>query len=349
MIFLFFLLPQALCASGQANVFIYHRFADPRFPSTDISTADFKAHLELLKQERFAVVTLGEVVDRLDSGLPLPERCAVISVDDAYRSFLTVAWPLLKSYGYPATLFVSTDSVGGDEFLSWQELRQLQDEGVEIGNHTASHGYLLHERAGEGAAAWAARVAEDIRRAQQALTVRLGKAPTLFAYPYGEFSTPLADLVKQLGFRAAFGQQSGVVGVSTERFRWPRFPVGGGYAGVEDFRQRLFMRPLVVDAVTADSRYPAGENPPLLRFRLPQESIEPASLRCFVPGQPECLVRRVAGDDGLYEARATLPLAEKRSKYTLTARDRQGRSWYWYSHLWVRAGEYRLAGQVAAG
>ena len=126
---LLLLLPPGAFAADQAVLFIYHRFDDPRYPSTDISDRDFQAHLELLKREKFSVVTLARVVDSFEGGAPLPERCAVITVDDAYRSFLTVAWPLLKRYGFPATLFVSTDAIGGREFLSWEELRRLRDEG----------------------------------------------------------------------------------------------------------------------------------------------------------------------------------------------------------------------------
>lgn len=332
------LLPQLVCAFSQATVFIYHRFADPRHPSTDISAEDFQNHLQLLQQEGFTVVTLGRVVESLLGGEPLPARCAVISVDDAYRTFLTTAWPLLQRYNFPATLFVNTDSIGGGEFLSWAELRQLQKDGAEIGNHSASHAHLLDRLSGEGMLAWEKRVAADIQRAQQALEDNLGGAPTLFAYPYGEYSAALAELVQRLGFRAAFGQQSGVIALNSNRYALPRFPVGGDYSGRTDFRSRLFLKALAIEEVASDSLYLAADNPPRLRFRLHQAGVDPATLRCFVPGQPDCKVSEISGEAGTYEAVAVRPLAEQRSKYTLTASDRQGRSWFWYSHLWVREG-----------
>ncbi|MEJ2520623.1 MAG: polysaccharide deacetylase family protein, partial [Desulfuromonadales bacterium] len=139
-----------LAQADQANVFVYHRFNDARFPSTNISSEDFRTHLELLHANDFTVLTLGEVMSRLDSGRSLPPRCAVITVDDAYQTFLTDGWPLLQRFGFPATLFVSTDTVGGTDYLDWQELRQLRRQGVEIGNHSASHAYLLDQRAAPG-------------------------------------------------------------------------------------------------------------------------------------------------------------------------------------------------------
>ncbi len=335
MLFLF-LLTGLSAFADQANVFTYHRFNDSRYPSTNISIEDFQAHLDLLSQERLSVLTLGQVVDKLQKGLSLPPRCAVITVDDAYRSFLTDGWPLLKQYGYQATLFVSTDTVGGGGYLGWQELRQLQDAGIEIGNHSANHAYLLDRLPSESNANWKNRVTADLRRSQQDFENHLGSAPKLFAYPYGEFAPELVALVKSEGFTAAFGQQSGVVTPGQDFFRLPRFPVGGGYASLDEFRSKLFMKRLAVRVISPDSSVIHNENPPKLRFYLNQENVDNRTLRCFVSGQPVCLIREVPGEEGMYEAEASEPLSGRRSKYTLTASDLNGKSWYWFSQPWVQ-------------
>lgn len=322
--------------ADQANIFVYHRFSDSRYPSTNISLQDFRAHLDLLYQQEFTVIKLGQVIDRLRKGVSLPQRCAVITVDDAYRSFLTDGWPLLKSYGYPVTLFVSTDTVGGGDYLNWKELRDLQDEGVELGSHSAGHVYLLDRLDSESAADWSARVSEDISRAQHAFESHLEMSPNLFAYPYGEFSPELVDLIKDAGFDAAFGQQSGVITAGQGFFRLPRFPVGGVYSALSEFRSKLFMKRLPVDVVTPETTVIKDENPPKLRFYLNFEGLNKNSLRCFVPGQSDCQLRLVNEEDGLYEVKAMQPITGRRSKYTLTASDRHGKSWYWFSQLWVR-------------
>ncbi|MDH3454596.1 MAG: polysaccharide deacetylase family protein, partial [Desulfuromonadales bacterium] len=250
---IFLLLLGSPAFADQANVFIYHRFNDPRYPSTNISLQDFRAHLELLAQQGFNVLKLSQVVELLQQGLLLPQRCAVITVDDAYRSFLSGAWPLLKEYGYPATLFVSTDTVGKGGYLDWQELRLLQAEGVEIGNHSASHAYLLDRLVSENEADWTARISEELVRSQQDFENQLGSSPKLFAYPYGEFSPELVELVKAAGFAAAFGQQSGVVGAGQDLFSLPRFPMGGVYASIAEFRSKLFMKRLDVRVMSPAS------------------------------------------------------------------------------------------------
>lgn len=331
-----------------ANVFVYHRFNDSRYPSTNIATEAFKGHLEILRTERFTVLTLGQVVERLRQGEPLPQRCAVISIDDGYRTFLTDGWPALRQYGYPATLFVSTDTVGGDDFLSWQELRQLQEDGVEIGNHSASHAYLLDRLPDENASDWRARITEDLKRSRIAFEKNLGSSPNLFAYPYGEFSSELAGLVEATGFTAAFGQQSGVITVGQDLFTLPRFPVGGSYSDPAEFRSKLFMKGLEVNRYHPQDTIIAEENPPKLKLYLNVGSVDESTLRCFVPGQAECLLKEIPGVDGGYEVKASSQLVGRRSKYTVTASDRYARSWYWYSHLWVMPRRVDMADQPVA-
>jgi hypothetical protein len=289
-----------------------------------------------LQQEQFVVLTLGQLIDSLQNGKGLPQRCAVITVDDAYHSFLTDGWPLLKEYGYPATLFVSTDTVGGGDYLTWQDLKALQEEGVEIGNHSASHAYLLDKLPDESGPGWAARVSEDIRRSQLAFERHIGASPELFAYPYGEFAPELIALVKRAGFAAAFGQQSGVITAGLDIFQLPRFPMGAGFTSPDEFRNKLFMKSLPVEVVSPESPVIKGENPPKLKFYLNDASVDARTLSCFVPGQSDCLIRQVDEVSRLYEVEASRPLAGRRSKYTVTASDTRSKSWYWYSQLWVR-------------
>jgi peptidoglycan/xylan/chitin deacetylase (PgdA/CDA1 family) len=321
-----------IASAGQANVFVYHRFGDSRFPSTNISIENFQSHLEILQKRDFTVLTLGQILDRIKSGESLPQRCAAITVDDAYRSFLTNGWPLLKSFGFPATLFVSTDMVGGKDYLGWQELKNLRDEGVELGNHSASHAYLLDRVKGGD---WQAGVLGDIERSQQAFARNLGFKPRFFAYPYGEFAPELVALVRQAGFDAAFGQQSGVLTPDQDHFRLPRFPTGGVYTKSEEFKAKLLMKHLPVKVISPASTLLDAENPPKLVFSLADGPYDKRTMRCYVPGQPECRVNRVPGEDNLYEVQANSPLAGRRSKYTITASGGSEGGWYWFSQLWV--------------
>lgn len=300
-----------------------------------IPLKDFRAHLDTLKAGGYAVLPLADIVHRLRSGAPLPERCVAITVDDAFRSFLHGAVPLLREFGYPATLFVNSGEMDGPDYLSWEELQRLAKDGIEIGSHSATHGYLLDRKPGETGAAWRQRIKAEIQRSQEELTARLGRAPRLFAYPYGEFSRELMEVVRELGFVAAVGQQSGVIGRGQELFALPRFPAAGGYGPVSEFRDRLRFRALPLKVLSPIDTLIGAVNPPVWRVQLDVSSIDPRTVRCYVPGQAPARVIAIDPAAGIYEVKALSPLPSRRSKYTLTATDRKG-NWLWFSQLWVR-------------
>lgn len=329
------LAPSAALSADQATVFIYHRFGDPRHPSTNTSLTEFRAHLEALRSGGYQVLPLVEIAERLRDGRPLPERCVAITVDDAFRSFLKGAVPLLREYGYPATVFVNSGEMEGPDYLSWEELTRLAQAGIDIGNHSAAHSYLLDFRPGESRESWRQRVKTEIGRAQDELTARIGRAPRLFAYPYGEFSAELIEVVREFGFVAAVGQQSGVMARGQDLFALPRFPAGGSYGALEQFRDRLRYGALPLRTLSPADAVVGKSNPPLWRVQVDTAVIDPRTLRCYVPGQPQARITPVDAAVGIFEVRAAAPLQDRRSKYTLTGTDRYGR-WYWFSQFWVR-------------
>lgn len=334
--FLFLSVFAQAALGGQVNSFIYHRFDEDRYPSTNISSTIFKQQLDYIKENDITVVALPEIVDRLRSGEALPERAIALSVDDAYRSFYDVAMPLLREYQFPVTLFVNTDAVGSQGYLDWGELRELMAQGVEIGNHTASHAYLVEMREGESVELWLQRLRADISRAQQALRQNLGIEARLFAYPYGEYSDQVVRLVEEMGFAAAFAQQSGVIHASHNLYTLPRFPMGGPFASFSGFVNKLKMDPLLVTEVKPFDPV-IRNNPPQLELTLGQVVAPAAVINCFVQGDNRCWVEKhPKRGPGHYTVRAEQPLEGRRNKYTLTFQGKDG-TWQWYSHLWINA------------
>ncbi len=322
-------------SAGQVNVFIYHRFDETRYPSTNISTDTFREQLEYLKQNNIEVLPLSEVVRRLRSGDSLPDSAAALTIDDAFSSFYTSGMPLLREYGYPATLFINSDAVSTSGYMNWDQIREVVADGIEIGHHTASHPYLVEKKEGESDLQWQQRMQGELSRASEQFKTELGLSPELFAYTFGEYSAEVMALVKDSGFSAAFAQQSGVIHDESELFALPRFPMGGPFATLAGFVQKLKMQALKVQEVEPADPV-VGQNPPVLTLKLQDPALARNAINCFVQGDNSCRVNRVAGQDGWIEITAEKPLSGRRNKYTLTVQTQDG-SWAWYSHLWINA------------
>ena len=164
----------------------------------------------------------------------------------------------------------------------------------------------------------------------------LGSKPTLFAYPFGEYSSGVVEIVKKFGFKAAFAQQSGVIHPEHNRYILPRFPMGGPFATLKSFKTKLAMQPLVV--TEADPFDPViQDNPPVLHLQISGKQIDPRRFNCFVQGENRCWVEADdANKPGRYRVIAEKPLTGRRNKYTLTLQAGQG-GWLWYSHPWINA------------
>ncbi len=260
---------------AQSAVFIlYHRFGESRYPSTNIRLDQFDAQLNYLKSHGFHVLPVPTIIDRLKHHEPLPDKTVGIMVDDAYDSVLYEAWPRLKKYGFPFTLFVATDPIDKNysDMLTWKQIKILADAGVTIGNHTASHRHLNRISVKQALA--------DIKKAQNRIVAETGQKPTLFAYPYGEYSLALKNAVKKLGFDAAFIQTSGAASSYSDFYALPRFGLNEHYGKMQRFRTIINALPLSIKGLEpADPILKV--NPPLIRFTVINKQINLKKLACY--------------------------------------------------------------------
>jgi peptidoglycan/xylan/chitin deacetylase (PgdA/CDA1 family) len=325
---------------SNAVVFMYHRFGEAAYPATNVRLEQFDAHLEHLADAGYQIWPLQRIVDHLLGGRPIPDRTVAITVDDAYLSVYREAWPRLKRRGWPFTVFVSTDAVDQrlPAFMSWEQMREMQRDGVVFANHTASHEYLVRRRAGETPAVWRERIRADIARAQQRLAEELGEPPRLFAYPYGEYDGALAELVSELGY-TAFGQHSGAIGPRSDTRALPRFAMAEAYAELADFRTRAASLALPVAAVEPWDPVVKGAAAPKLKVTVEVGDARLSALRCFDQQGETIEVSWIAQgrEIAVFTARARRDLPPGRSRYNCTAPSAsQPQRYYWFSHPWLR-------------
>ena len=325
---------------GHAVILLYHHVAADTPASTSVTPETFEAHLEYLQSHDYQVLPLSRIIEALTgNGDPLPPRAVAFTFDDAYDSVASEAAPRLERYGYPYTVFVSTDYIdqGYGNYLTWEELRALERRGAAIANHSRSHDHYLARRSdAESDRAWRDRVSADIRAARERLDAELRAPLTALAYPYGEFGPALTELVADLGI-VAFGQQSGPAGPASDPQALPRFPMASRYADLDGLAEKLATRPLRVSVkAPADPVLTAGAAPPALRLQIDSPGALLDALSCFVSNQPSPAIRWIDREAGLVEVSAQRGLLVGRSKYTCTAPAADGSgAYYWYSHLWM--------------
>ena len=308
-------------AADSAVVMMYHRFAESRHPSTNVTREQFESHLGELGDGAYAVLPLAEIVTALREGRALPDRTVGLAVDDAYLSAYRVAWPRLRAVGYPFTLFVATDAVdrGLDGYMNWDQIRELARAGVTVGSQTASH---LHM-----ADADRERNRRDIERSNRRFVEELGQAPALFAYPYGEASLAVADLIRDSGFVAAFGQHSGVLGSSDNPYFLSRFAMNETYGGIERFRLAVNALALPVTEITPEDPLIGAQNPPPIGFTVlaPLSGLD--RLACYASHEGRARLERLGSSR--FEVRLETPMPAGRTRLNCTLPTDSGR-WRWF-------------------
>jgi peptidoglycan/xylan/chitin deacetylase (PgdA/CDA1 family) len=224
---------------------MYHRIAadgPQALAPCRVHPERFEAQLDWLKRYGFRSVGLDTWRRSVEKDFgELPGRAVCLTFDDGYEDFAEVAWPLLQSYGFGATVFLVSDLVGQKSvwnaaygppapLMGWdtvqaiaresRALRQLGREGVVFGSHTATH--LDLTRVGPE------RLVDELRRSKVELEGRLGAEMTAFAYPFGYLDGLTRNAVEASGYQLAVTSCDGRARYGSDLFLLPRITVAGG-------------------------------------------------------------------------------------------------------------------------
>jgi peptidoglycan/xylan/chitin deacetylase (PgdA/CDA1 family) len=198
---------------------MYHDITEQPSRFFDLTPTGFREQMEQLKEAGARVVSLAELYDHLRSGKPLPPRAVALTFDDAYAGQLKAACPLMKEYGYAATFFVHTGAVGsagGGGHLSWEQLRQLEREGlVSVQSHTLTHPGDLRRLDDEA-------LARELGESKRVLEAALGHPVRFLAYPGGAADARVARAARAAGYEMAFTMGPGCAGPVEDAFLVPR-------------------------------------------------------------------------------------------------------------------------------
>lgn len=311
-------------AADHASVLMYHRFGEDKYPSTNIRLEQFEQHLETLANGNYNVWPLADIVYHLQNGKELPDRTVAITIDDAYLSVYEEAWPRLKRYGFTATIFVATRPVdnGLRGYMSWDQLREMQADGFGIGSQTKTHPHM-HRISADSSRS-------ELQESNDRFIDELGIRPDIFAYPYGEYNLEVIDIVKEAGFIAAFGQNSGIMHGYDGYYQLPRFAMNERYGNQERLMLAIDGLPLKVKDITPDDVV-ISENPPNYGFTLAPDMEPTSQLRCFNSTYGKLAVT-IFGKRA--EIRLPGPLKGKRARINCTMPGPDGR-WRWFGRQFL--------------
>lgn len=316
-----------------AVILIYHHIASDTPRSTSTSAEEFRSHLQYLQDNNFQVIGLDVLIKQLLAGEAIADNTVVLTFDDSYRNNYTTAHPILQEFGFPYTVFVSPDVIDqqAGPFMSWTQLREMSEAGVLIANHSSLHDHLARPQPNETEDEWLQRMKQDILKAERRIKEETGQNHKWLAYPYGEFSNRLEQLVSELGF-IGIGQQSGAVGPKTLLTRIPRYPAAGSYADLKTLAEKLRTLAFpVTEYLSADQVI--TDNPPTLRLKLDIEDFLPRQLQCFAGTE---VLSPVWLDNNTFEVTASKPVNKGRSRYNCTAPSLSKKGfYYWYSQPWL--------------
>ena len=252
---------------------MYHRFNEHKYPSTNIQIDVFNEQLKIIENEKIKFIHPKDFEKSLSENKA--ERKILFTVDDGLLSFYENAWPILKKKKIPFILFVNTREVGSFNYMNWEQILELHNnENVEIGNHSHSHEYLVEESS--------ETIKKDIVKSIKIFETQLGKNSDFFSYPFGEYSLEFKKIIKELGFKYAFGQHSGVIDETKDLWELPRFPINEKYGEIKRFNTLMKTLPLKFKKITPEDRYLLQSmNPPNVNIEFYENINNLKNLNCF--------------------------------------------------------------------
>lgn len=223
----------ATTAVQKVPILMYHSISSTdnvKFKPFTVSPTSFAQQMEYLYQQGYTPITVTQLVQSRTAQRPaLPAHPVVLTFDDGFTDFLTNAIPILQHYRFTATLYVPTAFVGQTSrwlrkekettrpVLTWEQLRQVQQLGIECGGHTHSHPRLDTLSPAQAQA--------EIVRCKEILEQHLEQPVTSFAYPFGSYTARVRQFVQEAGYISACTVKHAMSDEHTDPLALTRFQV----------------------------------------------------------------------------------------------------------------------------
>ncbi|MGJ8454138.1 polysaccharide deacetylase family protein [Pseudothermotoga sp. U03pept] len=310
---LFLMLTLSVIVNAKVVIFLYHRFEDARYPSTNTWINELENHIRTVKELGFDIWTMKDLEDYVYRRKNSTKDAVVFTVDDGYRSVYDHAYRVFKKHNVPFCVFVQVGAVGYPDYLNWEMINEMIKDGVEFANHSFSHSdfpMLLSKMEEKELLEYFRR---DLRKSQQLFKEKTNVTLRYYAYPYGHYIPQMIDVLKEENLVLGFTQDPGPYDRAYGAFEIPREPLIDDWASEKHLRYILSREPLIAEGTP---------------FSL-QNDILTVNLRILVPKEVRYATLYVS-EKGLIKSdlngdiiSGTTKLTKKYNRLMISARDTQ--------------------------
>ena len=191
-------------------ILTYHRFGEKSKSRLSIPGQIFDQQMAYLKENGYRVIPMSDLIPFMQFRKALPKKAVVITIDDGYRSVYDTAFPILKKYGFTATLFIYLDFIGiPGSSVTWEQLKEMKLSGFEVGSHTLSHCNLTKNREDESEKVYIERVEKELVLSKQIIDKKLNQNTVAIAFPYGAYNQEILNICEKAGYKLGLSVKRG--------------------------------------------------------------------------------------------------------------------------------------------
>jgi peptidoglycan/xylan/chitin deacetylase (PgdA/CDA1 family) len=246
--------------SALVSVLGYHDFREKGGTDMIIAGPKFRQQMQAIKESKIPVIPLSDVLAWKRGEKNIPDECIAITIDDGWQGVYTIAYPILKEFGFPFTVYLYKKYVNiGGRSMKWTEIKEMMQHGCEVGSHCVSHISLL-KKSGMSDQDYQLWLTKELVDSKEFLEANLGLPITSVAYPYGSVNDAVVDLTQQLGYEAGVTVNGAKVAHETVNGRLGRYIIHGDNDGnfklATSFRSRGGLGSS--DVLASDAKAPDG-------------------------------------------------------------------------------------------
>lgn len=211
-----------------------------------VSPESFEKQMKFLHDNNYSVMSLEELIGIIRSNSNIPKKVVCITIDDGHQNNYSNAYPVLKKYNFPANFFIITSLIGKEEYMTWDELREVQENKIFIGSHSKSHPFLTSIKDKD-------KLMDEIAGSKAILESNIKDKVSFFCYPIGNFDDTVRQAVIDAGYWGAVGTNPPLKYSRKDFYAIPRikisrncdnpiifwFETSGYYTFIKDFKKKF--------------------------------------------------------------------------------------------------------------